>query len=129
MEWADDLTYAVHDVDDFFRAGLVPLHRLSEEGDDEFKRLAGLLEDARNADLKAWPPYEIGELLGAIAAVAGRYAPTGAYHHTVDHRRRMRRFDSELITRYLAAFRSKTMPRQGRSESLSIRTSFARSRH
>jgi dGTPase len=33
MDWADDVTYAVHDVDDFYRAGLIPLDRL--RGDQE----------------------------------------------------------------------------------------------
>ena len=105
MEWADDLTYAVHDTDDFFRASLIPLHRLADENDDEFKRLRELLEDAKAADLKAWPRYEIDDMLGTAAMVAGRFAPSGAYHHTREHRRLMRQFDSELITRYMGAFR------------------------
>lgn len=30
MDWADDVTYAVHDVDDWYRSGMVPLHQLFE---------------------------------------------------------------------------------------------------
>lgn len=28
MDWADDVTYAVHDLEDFYRAGLIPIHLL-----------------------------------------------------------------------------------------------------
>lgn len=28
MDWADDVTYAVHDLEDFYRAGMVPVHLL-----------------------------------------------------------------------------------------------------
>jgi dGTPase len=28
MDWADDITYSIHDTEDFYRAGLIPLHLL-----------------------------------------------------------------------------------------------------
>jgi dGTPase len=30
MDWADDISYAIHDVEDFFRAGLIPLDVLGQ---------------------------------------------------------------------------------------------------
>lgn len=32
MDWADDITYSIHDVDDFYRAGLIPLDRIIAGG-------------------------------------------------------------------------------------------------
>jgi len=42
MDWADDITYAVHDLEDFLRAGRIPLARLREDPVEmvEFTRAA-----------------------------------------------------------------------------------------
>ena len=45
MDWADDIAYAVHDVEDFFRAGLVPLHELGDNI-EMLHRLAELALDS-----------------------------------------------------------------------------------
>ena len=42
MDWADDITYAVHDLEDFYRAGKIPLDRLSKSPDEIKAFLAGM---------------------------------------------------------------------------------------
>lgn len=112
MDWADDLTYAVHDVDDFYRAGLIPLDRLGDQTDDAFKRMGEAFAEAEASDPKGWPSYEQSELRDAVAKVAGAYGPSGSYRHTRDVRREMRHFGSDLITRYLSAFRVEDCPQR-----------------
>lgn len=106
MDWADDLTYAVHDVDDFFRAGLIPLHRLS--GNDS-------AELAKAAEPNSFGGYAVDDLVEAVKSPLV-YGPGVAYEHTEPNRATMREFGSNLITRYLEAFQLESDRDSGRPE-------------
>jgi dGTPase len=117
MDWADDLTYAVHDVDDFFRAGLIPLDRLAATDRTELKHLETLLADAHAEDPHSFPDFEIEHLAEAAKQVTSRVGVAARYRHTHLDRRAMREFGSKLITRYLEAF---SIENQGRQAKLVI---------
>lgn len=103
MDWADDLTYAVHDVDDFFRAGLIPLDRLGSPDETELTHLKKLFAGARDEGFP-FPEFELDQLAAAVKRVASREGIAGPYGHSHNDRRVMREFGSRLITRYLEAF-------------------------
>lgn len=52
MDWADDITYAVHDIDDFFRLGIVPLDALRQVRGKEYNDFMQYAVQAMHLDLE-----------------------------------------------------------------------------
>jgi dGTPase len=100
MDWADDVTYSVHDLEDFFRAGRIPVHLLA--------RASESLEKQHFFDDVYRPPCQrqgfsetcsheeaLGNILGFYWRI---YEP---YSGTREHRSRLRYFTSQPIHRYV----------------------------
>lgn len=97
MEYADDIAYSVHDVEDFYRARWIPLHRLATDP-RERKRFV-------DAESEAWT----GELdrtvaAGVVSDILDGMFPEPLrlpYAGTVVQRAELRRFTSRLIGQYV----------------------------
>jgi dGTPase len=101
MDWADDVTYAVHDMDDFYKARLVPLERLSVSDSSD---LRGFKEY-----LQGWAEEE-GEDVGRITHAADVLFTDGILSYVTlpfsgltDERVQLRQLGSKLIGLYIAA--------------------------
>jgi dGTPase len=103
MDWADDITYSVHDVEDFYRAGRVPLHLLADRRYDKERR--GFFEKAfaRHADKKGiWADQKsLEEAFNEVTI--GLFPLEGVYTGEWNERASLRGFTSELIGRYVSA--------------------------
>jgi dGTPase len=103
MDWADDITYSVHDVEDFYRAGRVPLHLLADRRYDKERK--GFFEKAfaRHSDKKGiWSDQKsLEEAFNEVTI--GLFPLEGAYTGEWKERAAIRGFTSELIGRYVSA--------------------------
>jgi dGTPase len=114
MDWADDVTYAVHDLQDFYQAGLVPLHLLCGRGTASGHRSKELEHFAEG--LHAAGRTDVDKRIAALEDVLKFAGIDEAYEGRDDQRADLRGMASNLITQYLEAFKLEEGTAPGQAE-------------
>lgn len=95
MDWADDVTYAVHDVSDFFKAGIVPLDRLAADDNTERANFYGKVFSQSDWNEKSGFSQE--ELQSAFENLRHLFPLRERYTGTREHRTAVRMFAAGMI--------------------------------
>ena len=100
MDWADDVTYAVHDVEDFYRAGRIPLDRVRNDPGERgrFLNFAASRYKGGNLDWKA--------VEGGFNDLVKFIPISEPYSSTRTMRTGLRSLTAALISRYIGAISS-----------------------
>jgi dGTPase len=112
MDWADDITYAVHDVIDFFCAGKIPLERLSSEDDDDGENERAFFLKWVFEHLKI-KPEDQEELSKAFQEIIEIFPLEKKYMGTTEERWRLWQLITNLISRYVDAIHVVKPPHNG----------------
>lgn len=96
MDWADDVTYSVHDAEDFYRAGLIPLDRLAVDASERERFRKGMFE--RHGDSL---PFKQNEIEHTIEDLAEIWTDLGPYEGRSAQRKVVRTISSSFIGDYV----------------------------
>jgi dGTPase len=87
MDWADDVTYATHDVEDFYRTGLIPLQALfppeGGAGVETERETRGFLDYVQTKREREGEPFDWDRAQELLVEIGKRLSVHGPYtgHH------------------------------------------------
>ncbi len=105
MDWADDIAYSVHDLEDFHRVGIIPWSRIASH-ESEAALVAGAKKGwAKDPSCPADATARLTSALGRIRRklVLFPAMTSEAYDGSREQRRQVRNFCSTLIGQYVRA--------------------------
>jgi dGTPase len=99
MDWADDITYSVHDLEDFFRAARMPLHLLAQRDSRERNFFFENVFERRKDDKEFACKQDLKEAFRDL--LVSTFSIPSAYNGSAAHRSALRNFTATLIGRYV----------------------------
>ncbi len=103
MDWADDITYSVHDLEDFFRAGRMPLHLLATYRSPEQEEFFANVFARRKGDREFASEDHLKDVF--VDTMIANFPFRTAYNGSASHRSALRSFTGRMIGRYINAAR------------------------
>lgn len=106
MDFADDITYSVHDLEDFYLAGLIPLELLATDEDELDRFINDWLRASPNnpvAKVVRANPHRFQNFLDVTYNLRGQYPP-GSF----EQKAQIKRISSQLIQNYVQSVQLST---------------------
>ena len=101
MDFADDIAYAIHDVEDFYRTGLIPLDRLARDDDEVERFFEGTFSNNGGGSIA----FDRDECKDAFSDILKSAPIIDPYSGTREQRARLRSLTGGLIGRYINAIK------------------------
>ena len=106
MDFADDITYSVHDLEDFYLAGLIPLELLATDWDELDRFITEWQRESPHnpvAKVVRANPHRFQNFLDATYNLKGQYPP-GSF----EQKAQIKRISSQLIQTYVQSVQLST---------------------